>query len=90
MKFSFFKLPKAKPFEYKPLYYDPEKEKIKNIKEKYENEDVEQIKERLRADISQKWVIGKNRAKQPRGFINQRNLIIYIIITLLLLYLILK
>ncbi len=86
MRISFFKLPKAKQFEYKPLYYDPEKEKAKKKSLDNESKDPDQIKERLKAEMDEKWAIGRNKNRQARGFISQRNLLIYLAIALLLLY----
>jgi hypothetical protein len=92
MRLSFFKLPKAKPFEYKPLYYNEEKEKIKERENspKYENADIDEIRKRLKSEMNEKWAIGRNKTNQARGFINQRYLLIYIAVALLLLYFIFK
>ncbi len=48
MKLSFFYIPKPKKFEYKPRFYDPEKEELEKLKKKYStNEDNSADKERL-------------------------------------------
>lgn len=89
MRLSFFKLQKAKPFEYKPLYYKPENDpESKEYKRK--NGEIPDYRSRMKAEMHDKWAIGRNRAKQPRGFINRRNLLIYLAIALMLLYFILQ
>lgn len=90
MRISFFKTPKAKPFEYKPLYYDPKKDTEKELQKDDNSSELNQMKSRLKAEMNDKWAIGRNKAKQPRGFINQRNLLIYIAVALMLLYFIFK
>lgn len=85
MRLSFFKLQKAKPFEYKPLYYDPKKDP-ENEEYKKKTVDQSDYRTRMKAEMNDKWAIGRNRAKQPLGFINRRNLLIYLIIALMLLY----
>ncbi len=87
MRLSFFKTLKAKPFEYKPLYYDPKKEKEKDLNQ---STDLNDMKTRLRAEMSEKWAIGRNKAKQPRGAISKRSLLIYLVIALMLLYFIFR
>ncbi len=88
MRLSFFKLQKAKPFEYKPLYYDPQKDPD-NKEYNKTSELNSDYRSRMKAEMHEKWAIGRNRAKQPRGFINRRNLLIYFIVALMLLYFIL-
>jgi hypothetical protein len=88
MKISFFKINKPKPFEYKPLYYDPKKDN--ENKEKSSDSVENKYKSELKSKIEDNWAIGKRRTRQSRGFINQRNLIIYIAIALMLLYFVLK
>lgn len=89
MRLSFFKLQKAKPFEYKPLYYNPKKDPENDINKISSNESGD-FRTRMKAEMQNKWAIGRNKAKQPRGFINRQNLIIYLAIALMLLYFILK
>jgi len=48
--FNFFKTPKPMRFEYKPKYWDPEKEKLEELKarmESSESGDVEAVKVRI-------------------------------------------
>jgi len=90
MRISFFKLPKAKAFDYKPLYYDPKKDKENELKQNQNSFENNQMRMRLKAEMNDKWAIGRNKSKQARGFINQRNLLIYIAVALLLLYFIFK
>jgi hypothetical protein len=87
MRLSFFKTLKAKPFEYKPLYYDQKKDKEKDLNQ---STDLNDMKTRLRAEMNEKWAIGRNKAKQPRGAISQRSLIIYLAIALMLIYFIFR
>ncbi len=90
MRFSFFKLPKAKAFDYKPMYYDPVKEAAKNAEKlKEANKDANEadvIKARLKSEMDEKWAIGRHKGNHARGFINSKNILIYIAIALLLLY----
>ncbi|MFZ4399643.1 MAG: hypothetical protein ACOYO1_06395 [Bacteroidales bacterium] len=85
MRLSFFKLPKAKAFNYKPLYYDPKNDAEINSTTK-EVKDADPLKLRLKAEMNEKWAIGRHKGSQARGFINSKNLLIYLAIALLLLY----
>jgi len=86
MRLSFFKLPKAKAFDYKPLYYDPKKDTEKKTTLSEGLTEAEQKKARLKAEMNDKWAIGRHKGSQARGFINSKNLLIYLAIALLLLY----
>jgi hypothetical protein len=86
MRLSFFKLPKAKAFDYKPLYYDPKKDVEINSTLKKETNRTEELKSGLKAEMHEKWAIGRHKGSQARGFINSRNVLIYLAIALMLLY----
>lgn len=86
MRLSFFKLPKAKAFNYKPLYYDPQKDAENNLASKDETNEADQMKARLKTEMNDKWAIGRHKGSQARGFLSSRNLLIYLAIALLLLY----
>jgi len=86
MRLSFFKLPKAKAFNYKPMYYDPVKDAEKNAIIDKEGSDADKLKARLKAEMDDKWAIGRHKGNQARGFLNTKNLLLYLAIALLLLY----
>ena len=86
MRLSFFKLPKAKAFDYKPMYYDPVKDAEKNASIHQDGSDADKLKARLKTEMDDKWAIGRHKGNQARGFINSKNLLIYLAIALLLLY----
>jgi len=86
MRLSFFKLPKAKAFNYKPLYYNPQKDAENISFVSNENNETDQMKARLKTEMNDKWAIGRHKGSQARGFLNSRNLLIYLAIALLLLY----
>jgi len=88
MRISFFKINKPKQFEYKPLYYDPKKDKETNQSNFTTCED--NYKKELKQKIEQNWAIGKRKTRQGRGFISQKSIIIYIAIALMLLYFMFK
>ncbi len=63
MKISFFHRPKPRQFDYKPRYWDPEKEEEEERKKRIERagglKNVNDIKEDLRYNINRQWRRGK-------------------------------
>ncbi len=82
MEIVFFKRPRPRNFEYKPRYYDEEKERREERRKALE--DAEKgISSTLRYDIERRWRMAdrKNRNKS-RGV----NLLVYLIVAALLAY----
>jgi hypothetical protein len=69
MKITFYKRPKPRQFNYKPLYYDPEKEEAEERKKFLEALNSDDPKERMRAAIRRKWKRDSTPAKNPAGFL---------------------
>ncbi len=81
MALTFFKTPKNKKYNYKPLYYDPRKEeREKRLKSALEDTNSE-YGEALRDRIQMRWK--RTTAKKDQKSSNQRLIIILLIISLL-------
>ncbi len=82
MKIVFFKTPKPKQFDYKPRYYDEEKER-KEKRRKEMEQSGQGDTSFMRSEIDRRWrtIDNKNRNK-ARGI----NLLIYLAIIALLVY----
>lgn len=63
MNIFFFKRPKPRPFNYKPIYYDPEKEAADERKKALNGLKGDDPKERMRAEIRRKWRVQQKSAK---------------------------
>jgi hypothetical protein len=85
MNIAFFRRQKPRPFNYKPIYYDPVKEQAEERKKSRESLQDGDPRERMRAEIRRKW-------KSERTEIDKRNEVIryffYIIIAVFSIYLI--
>ena len=55
MKFIFFKTAKPKAFEYKPLYYDPEKEEREQRKKELGLDTSSDHKSFYKGELQRKW-----------------------------------
>ena len=71
---SFFKIPKVKPFSFKPIYYDERKETLKQMQE---------------SGKKQKGVLFKRNSKKQAQLKSSKRLFIIIIALFLLAYLLL-
>ncbi|MCF8331338.1 MAG: hypothetical protein K9H84_02715 [Bacteroidales bacterium] len=60
MRFTVFKRPNPKQFEYKPLYYDERKEELEKVKEQYSDPEKAQQIEEIRDRIERRWEIHRN------------------------------
>nr|NQU93234.1 hypothetical protein [Bacteroidota bacterium] len=82
MQIVFFKRPKPKQFDYKPRYYDEEKERIEKRRKELENAGKGDTAF-LKSEIDRRWhrIDRKNREKSKRI-----NLLVYLIIIAILLY----
>jgi len=82
MNIVFFKRPKNKQFNYKPIYYDPEKDEAESRKKELNSDDP---KERMRAEMRRRWRSDK---KSPGGNSNIIRIIIYVVFAAFAIYLI--
>lgn len=82
MQIVFFKTAKPRRFDYKPRYYDEEKERMEELR-RISNGEGEQRKADLKTEISRRWHTAdrKNR-NTARGI----NLFVYLLIAVLLVY----
>jgi len=85
MKFSFFKTPKPRQFNYKPLYYDPDKEEAEARKKARNNLREGDPGERMRAEIRRKW---RTDRYEPGSRNNKFRIFFYLIFAFFALYLI--
>ena len=68
-----FKTPRHRSFDYKPVYYDEQKERKTEldrlVKESQSGEvSDERRMERLRGNLNQKWSAGSRSGQKPHGF----------------------
>ncbi len=85
---NFFPQPKHRQFDIHPRYYDPEKERLDNLKKKYEtqtpeDEKLAEAKIRIRESFQREQ-------KRPKGLLSNRKLLIYLVILMALLWWVLK
>ena len=64
MNIFFFKRPKPRPFNYKPIYYDPEKEEAEERKKARNGLQGDDPRERMRAEIRRKWKVEQKSLKK--------------------------
>lgn len=83
MKIVAFKTRKPKQFNYKPLYYDQQKEEMEERMKKYSNPE-EQITDRMRKKIRESWRV----REKKNNLISKRTLYLYFIAALVILYII--
>ena len=55
MNIAFFRRPKPRQFNYKPLYYDPAKEEAEKRKKTLQSMQEGDRREHMRAEIRRKW-----------------------------------
>ena len=84
MKFIFFHIPKPKKFDYKPLYYDKEKDEREQRKRELGITDSNNKTTLFRGNLQKRWK--KDRATQKRQQSKMRFLI-YLLILFLTVYL---
>ncbi|MFO8054396.1 MAG: hypothetical protein R6U19_04440 [Bacteroidales bacterium] len=84
MKITVFRRPRAKQFEYKPLYYDERKEELEQIKEQYSNPEKAQQKERIRERIQRRWDIHRNHKNTSKS--SNPTLLLYLVLIGLVVY----
>jgi hypothetical protein len=82
MKIVFFKTPKPKAFEYKPLYYDEEKERKEKRRQELEKSGTGDTSF-VRGEIDRRW---RREDRQNRSKSRGINLLVYAVIAALLIY----
>ena len=85
MSIFFFKRPKPRQFDYKPLYYDAEKEAAEERKKARLGLQSGDPRERLRSEIRRKWGIER---KGANSRFNMFRIFFYIFFAFFVLYLI--
>ena len=55
MNIAFFRRPKPRQFNYKPIYYDPDKEEAEERKKTLQSLQEGDRREHMRAEIRRKW-----------------------------------
>lgn len=85
MKLVFFSRPKPKQFDYKPIYYDKEKDEREQRKKELGITDSEDHLDQLRARLSRKWRYERNQDKKRYSEIRT---IIYLLVVAMAVYLI--
>ncbi len=84
---NFFPTPKRRQFNINPRYYDPEKERLEQLKKKYEpkTSEEQQLAE-AKARISESF----QRSPRPKGLLSTRKLLIFMALLVILLLWILR
>jgi len=85
MKIFMFRTPKPKRFNFKPRYYDPDKEEIEKRKYDLGITDSDDPEIRLRAEMKKKW---RNEARTSRRKSDLQRTLFFIVIIALLVYII--
>lgn len=84
--FSFFKTPKPKKFNFKPRYYDANKERINEIMERYANKDdaqPEAMKTRISQGFRSKGLSDRRYESKIRRKSNRTLLIVLVALALI-------
>lgn len=82
MKFVFLRSSKPKAFEYKPLYYDPEKEERVQRRKELGLEDSSDHKSFYRGELQRRWRRGGTDSKKN----SRKRTMIYFVILLFAVY----
>jgi cytochrome c-type biogenesis protein CcmH/NrfG len=85
MALTFFKTPKNKKYNYKPVYYDQKKEEREKRMKAVSDDDPEAYSESLRDRLNTRWK--RNAGAKSRKESNQR-LFVILLVMFLLLYLV--
>jgi hypothetical protein len=82
---SFMKINAYNRFEFKPRYYDARKERLEQIKAKYNNEDsTEAVKERIRGTFDRK--LAQSRRKSSNKSSSARTVLIFVVLVAIAYY----
>ncbi len=82
MALTFFSIPRNKKYNYKPVYYDKKKEERKKREKAALEEDTGDYEKALRERMQMRWK--RTSGKRTRRASNQRLVIIFIVMFLLL------
>ncbi|MBU2651205.1 MAG: hypothetical protein KKA81_09750 [Bacteroidetes bacterium] len=90
MKITFFRRIKPRQFDYKPIYWDPEKEEDEERKQRIrrasgEGGSTEDLKSDLRYNIDRQWRRGKHQEKKG---VDSIRFIIYLFFAFFIIYMI--
>ena len=88
LKFSLLKTEKPKQFEYKPRYYDEEKDVLEQKRKEMGLSDRQTHSEQMRARMQHEWDRRKERQKRQRN--NTIKLLVFVALVVLMLMWILK
>jgi hypothetical protein len=87
MKIVFFRRPKPRQFDYKPIYWDEEKEEMERLKKRIDRAGKEksgqEIRDDLRFEIDRNW--RRNRAGSSQK-VNLLRFLIYLAFALFMIY----
>lgn len=84
---TLFPKPKHRKFDIGSRYYDPEKERLEQLKKKYDPQTPEDKRlAEAKVRISESF----QRGRQPKGLLSTRKLLIFLAILIILLYWIMK
>jgi len=85
MNFFFFRRPKPRTFNYRPMYYDPAKEEAEQRKKALNSLQDGDLREHMRSEIRRRWKVErKDSAKKKYLF----RMLFYIIFAVFAIYLI--
>lgn len=88
MRISIFKVPRARQFTYRPLYYDERKEELEQIKEQYSNPSRARELDRIRERIGRRWDMQRNHKRTGKKQGSGMVLFFYLLIIGALVYII--
>jgi len=83
MNIVFFKRPKPRSFNYRPIYYDPVKEEAEERKKARNSTREGDLKEHMRAEIRRKWGVERSQAGIKSHMVRS---FIYIIFAIFIIY----
>ncbi len=82
MALTFFKIPRNKKYEYRPVYYDKKKEERKKREKAVSQDDPDAYAAALRDRLNTRWK--RTSGERSRKASNQRLIIIFVVMFLLL------
>ena len=87
MKIVFFRRPKPRQFDYKPIYWDEEKEEMERLKKRIEAAGKEKSQQEIRDDL--RFEINRNWRRNRPGSSQRVNLVrfmVYLAFALFMIY----
>ena len=82
MALTFFKIPRNKKYEYRPVYYDKKKEEREKREKAVSSDDPDAYADALRDKLHMRWK--RTAGERTRKASNQRLIIIFVVMFLLL------